>query len=53
MRDAWETLLEVVGESDEAGYIVQKNAAPGVPIAIRSLEDPNGVISAFDSFASY
>jgi acyl-CoA synthetase (NDP forming) len=40
MRDAWETLLEVVGESDEAGYIVQKNAAPGVPIAIRSLEDP-------------
>ena len=40
MRDAWENLLEIVGESEEAGYVVQKNAAPGVPVAIRSLEDP-------------
>ena len=40
MRDAWENLLEVVGEPEEAGYVVQKNAPPGVPIAIRSLEDP-------------
>ncbi len=40
MRDAWESLFQVVGESEESGYVVQKNAAPGVPVAIRSLEDP-------------
>ena len=40
MRAAWENLLEVVGEPEEAGYVVQKNAPPGVPISIRSIEDP-------------
>src|SRR3954466_4485477 len=40
MRDAWENLQELVGEPGQAGYVVQKNAPPGVPIAIRSLEDP-------------
>ena len=40
MRDAWENLLEIVGESEAAGFVVQKNAPPGVPIAIRSIEDP-------------
>jgi hypothetical protein len=40
MREAWDSLLEVVGDPGGAGYVVQKNAPPGVPIAIRSLEDP-------------
>jgi acyl-CoA synthetase (NDP forming) len=40
MRAAWENLLEVVGESEAAGYVVQKNSPPGVPISIRSIEDP-------------
>jgi ATP-grasp domain len=40
MRDAWDNLQEVVGEPGQAGYVVQKNSPPGVPIAIRSLEDP-------------
>ena len=40
MRDAWENLVELVGEPEQAGFVVQKNAPPGVPIAIRSLEDP-------------
>jgi acyl-CoA synthetase (NDP forming) len=40
MRAAWENLLEVVGEPEEAGYVVQKNAPLGVPISIRSIEDP-------------
>src|SRR4029079_9617820 len=38
MRDAWENLVELVGEPEQAGFVVQKNAPPGVPIAIRSLE---------------
>jgi acyl-CoA synthetase (NDP forming) len=40
MRDAWESLQEIVGEPERAGYVVQKNAPPGIPVAIRSLEDP-------------
>ena len=40
MRDAWENLQGVVDDPGTAGYVVQKNAPPGVPIAIRSLEDP-------------
>jgi hypothetical protein len=40
MRDAWQTLCAVVGEPENAGFVVQKNAPPGVPIAIRSIEDP-------------
>ena len=40
MRDAWASLHELVGEDDSGGFIVQRTAPPGVPIAIRSLEDP-------------
>lgn len=40
MRDAWNTLREVVGPPEQAGFVVQKNARAGVPVAIRSMEDP-------------
>lgn len=40
MKDAWNTLREVVGTPEEAALVVQKNAPPGVPVAIRSMEDP-------------
>jgi len=40
MKDAWNTLRDLVGPPEQAGYVVQKNAAPGVPIALRSIEDP-------------
>ncbi|WP_122817750.1 bifunctional acetate--CoA ligase family protein/GNAT family N-acetyltransferase [Nocardioides pantholopis] len=40
MRVAWESLEESIGAPETAGYVVQKNARPGVPIAIRSIEDP-------------
>jgi acyl-CoA synthetase (NDP forming)/ribosomal protein S18 acetylase RimI-like enzyme len=40
MRAAWEDLGEVIDDPDTARFAVQKNARPGVPIAIRSLEDP-------------
>jgi hypothetical protein len=40
MRDAWDNLQEIVGDPEEAGYVVQKNAPPGVPVSIRSIEDP-------------
>nr|WP_264674158.1 acetate--CoA ligase family protein [Nocardioides lijunqiniae] len=40
MRDAWETLTELVGQPETSGFVVQKNAPPGVPVAVRSIEDP-------------
>jgi acyl-CoA synthetase (NDP forming)/ribosomal protein S18 acetylase RimI-like enzyme len=40
MKDAWNTLQTVVGPPEQAGYVVQKNAPPGIPIAVRSIEDP-------------
>ena len=40
MRDAWESRLEIISEPDEAEFVVQRTAAPGVPVAIRGLEDP-------------
>lgn len=40
MRDAWESLTQLVGDPVAAGFVVQKNSPPGVPVAIRSLEDP-------------
>ena len=30
----------MIGDPGKAGFVVQKNARPGVPIAIRSIEDP-------------
>jgi len=40
MRAAWESLTGRVREPATAGYVVQRNAPPGVPVAIRSIEDP-------------
>ena len=40
MKAAWESLTSRVREPETAGFIVQKNAPPGVPVAIRSIEDP-------------
>lgn len=40
MRDAWETLGRVIDSPERAGFVVQKNAPPGVPVGISSMEDP-------------
>ncbi len=40
MRDAWESLGRLIDDSDTAGFVVQKHAPPGVPVSIRSMEDP-------------
>ncbi len=40
MRDAWESLNALITSTDDAGFVVQRNAPPGVPVAISSLEDP-------------
>jgi acyl-CoA synthetase (NDP forming)/GNAT superfamily N-acetyltransferase len=40
MRHAWSDLSELISEPERAGFVVQKNARPGVPVAIRSIEDP-------------
>ena len=40
MADAWASLNALITSTDNAGFVVQKNAPPGVPVAIGSLEDP-------------
>jgi acyl-CoA synthetase (NDP forming) len=40
MRDAWESLNTLITEPEKAGFVVQKNSPPGVPVAVRSIEDP-------------
>jgi acyl-CoA synthetase (NDP forming)/RimJ/RimL family protein N-acetyltransferase len=40
MRDAWESLGSLITDPEKAGFVVQKNSPPGVPVAIRSVEDP-------------
>ena len=40
MADAWTSLNALITSTDNAGFVVQKNAPPGVPVAIGSLEDP-------------
>jgi acyl-CoA synthetase (NDP forming) len=40
MRDAWQSMEPVIGSAAGAGFIVQKLAPPGVPVAIASMEDP-------------
>ncbi len=40
MRAAWDSLNELITSTDDAGFVVQKNAPPGVPISISSMEDP-------------
>jgi acyl-CoA synthetase (NDP forming) len=40
MRDAWESLLGIITDPADAEFVVQRTAAPGVPIAVGVLEDP-------------
>ncbi|QBR90931.1 bifunctional GNAT family N-acetyltransferase/acetate--CoA ligase family protein [Nocardioides euryhalodurans] len=40
MADAWASLNALITSTDKAGFVVQKNAPPGVPVAVGSLEDP-------------
>ncbi|QZY27862.1 bifunctional GNAT family N-acetyltransferase/acetate--CoA ligase family protein [Nocardioides coralli] len=40
MRDAWRSLQELITDADAAGFVVQRNAPPGIPVAISSMEDP-------------
>jgi acyl-CoA synthetase (NDP forming) len=40
MRDAWNSLNHRISDPESAKFVVQKNAPPGVPVAIRSIEDP-------------
>lgn len=40
MVDAWDSLSSLISDAEHAGFVVQKNAPPGVPVSIRSIEDP-------------
>ena len=40
MAHAWATLNEVITEPEKAGFVVQRNAPPGVPVSLASMEDP-------------
>jgi acyl-CoA synthetase (NDP forming)/GNAT superfamily N-acetyltransferase len=40
MRDAWDSLMEIISDPADAEFVVQSTAAPGVPVAIGGLEDP-------------
>jgi acyl-CoA synthetase (NDP forming)/GNAT superfamily N-acetyltransferase len=40
MREAWHSLTALLTDPEDAGFVVQETAPPGVPIAISSTEDP-------------
>ncbi len=40
MREAWRTMIGLAGTRAPAGFVVQRNADPGVPVAVRAVEDP-------------
>jgi len=40
MEHAWESLRELIDHPGEEGFVVQKNAPPGVPVSIAAVEDP-------------
>ena len=40
MRQAWRTLNEIITDPASAGFVVQKNAPPGIPVTVASIEDP-------------
>jgi acyl-CoA synthetase (NDP forming)/RimJ/RimL family protein N-acetyltransferase len=40
MRDAWDSLMAIITDPADAEFVVQRTAAPGVPVAIGGLEDP-------------
>jgi acyl-CoA synthetase (NDP forming) len=40
MRHAWRTMQALVLPGASPGFVVQRNAAAGVPVAVRAVEDP-------------
>jgi acyl-CoA synthetase (NDP forming) len=40
MRDAWRTLGSLIESRQNAGFVVQRTAPAGVPIAVYGVEDP-------------
>jgi len=40
MRDAWQTLGALIDSRQNAGFVVQRTAPAGVPIAVYGVEDP-------------
>ncbi len=40
MASAWRNLSHVITDPATAGFVVQRNAPPGVPVSVSSLEDP-------------
>ncbi len=40
MRDAWRTMQGLVVPGTSPGFVVQRGAAAGVPVAVRAVEDP-------------
>ena len=40
MQHAWRSLIATVGSPADAGYVVQQMAGHGVPLTVRSMEDP-------------
>ncbi|MCF6377602.1 bifunctional GNAT family N-acetyltransferase/acetate--CoA ligase family protein [Nocardioides KLBMP 9356] len=40
MAVAWRALNELITDPDRAGFVVQRNAPPGVPVTIATMEDP-------------
>jgi hypothetical protein len=40
MKEAWDSLSQLIDDAGTAGFVVQKNAPPGVPVSIFSIEDP-------------
>lgn len=40
MAIAWRSLNEIITDPGKAGFVVQRNAPPGVPVSITTMEDP-------------
>ena len=40
MRHAWHSMQQVIDEPHAAGFIVQRVAAPGIPVGVAGVEDP-------------
>lgn len=40
MKVAWTALNQLITEPEKAGFVVQRNAPPGVPVTISTMEDP-------------
>ena len=40
MRDAWQTMNALIDSRETAGFVVQRNSRPGVPVAVHGVEDP-------------